>query len=166
MIFVTVGTVLPFDRLIKAVEAAVEQGLITEPVVAQVGQGGYRPKHLEWTETMNRPLFERTVEEATAIVSHAGIGTIMDALAKNKRLLVVPRRASLGEHVNDHQVATARKFAELGHVLLAYDEREIPAKLAALESFVPVPRHADPAGVIARLRAFLDKVADGRRQIS
>ena len=166
MIFLTVGTQFPFDRLVRAVDESLARSELEEGVFAQVGRKGYRPRHMEWVETLEREVFAERVAGARALIGHAGIGTILIALEAGKPLLVMPRLQRYGEIVNDHQVATARKFAELGHVLLAYDESEIPAKLAALDSFIPVPRHADPAGVIARLRAFLDKVADGRRQNS
>jgi beta-1,4-N-acetylglucosaminyltransferase len=166
VIFLTVGTQFPFDRLVRAVDEALGGSAVEDDVFAQVGRGGYRPRHMEWVETLERGDFGKRVASAKTLIGHAGVGTILAALAAGKPLLVMPRLRRYGEIVNDHQVATARKFAELGHVLLAYDESEIPAKLAALGSFVPVPRHADPARVIVRLKAFLDKVADGRRQNS
>ena len=51
---------------------------------------------------------------ADAIIAHAGMGTILTALEMGKPLLVMPRRAELGEHRNDHQLATAMRFADLG----------------------------------------------------
>jgi UDP-N-acetylglucosamine transferase subunit ALG13 len=163
VIFLTVGTQFPFDRLVRAVDEVLGRSAVEDEVFAQVGSRGYRPRHMEWVETLEREAFGQRVAGARALIGHAGTGTILTALEAGKPLLVMPRLRRYGEVVNDHQVATARKFAELGHVLLAYDEREIPAKLAALDSFIPVSRHADPAGVIARLRAFLDKVSNGRR---
>ncbi len=37
----------------------------------------------------------------------------------------MPRRASLGEHRNEHQLATARKMDELKFVNVAYDEQQL-----------------------------------------
>jgi UDP-N-acetylglucosamine transferase subunit ALG13 len=64
--------------------------------------------------------------------------------------------------VNDHQVATARKFAEAGHVLAAYDEGEVLQKLVELRTFVPTLRRASPERVVARLRLFLEELARHR----
>ena len=163
MIFLTVGTQFPFDRLVRAVDEALGRSALDDEVLAQVGHRGYRPRHMKWVETLEREAFGERVARARALVGHAGVGTILTALEAGKPLLVMPRLRRYGEIVNNHQVVTARKFAELGHVLMAHDEREIPAQLAALESFVPVPRHANPGGIVARLKAFLDRVADGRR---
>ena len=49
------------------------------------------------------------MDAAAAIVAHAGMGTILTALETGKRLLVMPRRAALGEHRNDHQLATVSR---------------------------------------------------------
>jgi UDP-N-acetylglucosamine transferase subunit ALG13 len=164
MIFLTVGTQFPFDRLVRAVDEALGRSALREEVFAQVGRGGYRPRHMEWVETLEREVFAERVAGARALIGHAGMGTILMALEAGKPLLVMPRLHRYREIVNDHQVATARKFGELGHVLVACDEKEIPARLAALDSFVPVPRHANPAGIVARLEAFLDEIANGRRK--
>ena len=158
MIFLTVGTQFPFDRLVRAVDDAVATGLLSEEVFAQVGQAGYRPSHMQWCETLKREAFGECVSKARALIGHAGIGTIFAAIDAQRPLLVMPRLSQYGEIVNDHQVSTARKFAEMGHVLMARDETQIPEGLRLLESFVPRPRTPRPEGVIKRLREFLEHV--------
>ena len=44
LLFATVGAILPFDRLINLVAEAKQLGLISEDVIAQVGEGGTRPE--------------------------------------------------------------------------------------------------------------------------
>ena len=94
---------------------------------------------------------------ADAIVAHAGIGTILTALEIGRPLLVMPRRAALGEHRNDHQLTTARRFAELGKVKVAFDEVELRLRLDELDR---VPAQARigtsaPDDFVAALRAFI-----------
>lgn len=44
MIFVSVGTQkFPLDRLFKEIDSLIEQGLINEPVFAQIGTSNYIP---------------------------------------------------------------------------------------------------------------------------
>jgi beta-1,4-N-acetylglucosaminyltransferase len=155
MIFVTVGTQFPFDRLIRAVDDTVGGGLVRQEVFAQVGRGGYRPRNMKWVEELDKDAYSRYVKEATVIVGHAGTGTILVALEAGKPLLVMPRLSRLGEIVNDHQVVTARKFGEMGHILTAENELEIPAKLKELALFVPRARVAMAEPVAARIIAFL-----------
>jgi UDP-N-acetylglucosamine transferase subunit ALG13 len=95
------------------------------------------------------------MSEADVVVSHAGVGTIATALTLNKPLLVLPRRGAFGEHVNDHQVGTARRYAELGHVLLAETEDDLPRMLAQLSTFKPKPRIVNAKGIATRIDHFL-----------
>jgi len=76
MIFLTVGTLFPFDRLVRAVDEAVGEGLLAEEVFAQIGRGGYHPRHMEWAESIDRQAFTDYVAKARAIIGHAGTGTI------------------------------------------------------------------------------------------
>lgn len=85
------------------------------------------------------------------------------ALAAGKPLLVVPRSGRLGEHVNDHQFATAEKFEQLGHVLAAYDVASIPAALDRLTYFVPAPRSPDRQGLALRIGRFIDGIHERKR---
>jgi UDP-N-acetylglucosamine transferase subunit ALG13 len=93
------------------------------------------------------------MREATAIVAHAGIGSVLAALELGKPILVLPRRASLGEHRNDHQMATARALAALGKVRVALAETDLEAHLDELEFTrgASLPSEASPR-LIERIR--------------
>jgi UDP-N-acetylglucosamine transferase subunit ALG13 len=158
MILLTVGTVLPFDRLVRAVDQAIEAHIITDPVFAQIGESCFKPKHMDWVTALEKSAFDRKVEEASFVISHAGMGSLMIALEQRKRLLVMPRMKRYGEHVNDHQVASARRFAQLGCVLVAYDSDELAVRLREMESFVPTfpPSQADR--VAQRIARFLAEI--------
>lgn len=47
--------------------------------------------------------FARLSKEADVVITHAGAGTILDLLGRGIYPVVVPRRASRNEHVDDHQ---------------------------------------------------------------
>ena len=119
MIFVTVGGQLPFDRLIRAVDRWASDDR-RDDVFAQIGRTAFRPGSIRYTSFLVPSDFRRCLDEADYVISHAGIGTILSALERGKPLLVVPRQARFGESVNDHQVATARHFAERGMVAVAF----------------------------------------------
>ena len=157
MIFLTVGTQFPFDRLVKAVDDLFDRGLIHEQIVAQIGDSKYRPRHFEAVASLDKNAFDRNIQEASAIIGHAGMGTITMALEHSKPLLAMPRRKKYGEVVNDHQVVLAIKFEALGHILLARDETELADKIAELKSFVPRPRKVDPSEVARRIDTFLSQ---------
>jgi UDP-N-acetylglucosamine transferase subunit ALG13 len=157
VIFATVGTQLPFDRMVAAIDAwaGATPGA---RVFAQIGPTGLRPRHIDYKRFVPPAECQELMLSADAIVAHAGMGTILRALELGKPLLVVPRRAALGEHRNDHQLATARRFAELGRVAVAFDESEIPARLEELDRAAARERIGAyaPDGFIAALRSFID----------
>lgn len=161
MIFLTVGSMFPFDRLVRAVDELVGAKVITEEVLAQIGDGRYEPRHLRFERFLPKVQYEERVSQATALIAHAGAGTIQLALAHGKPLLVLPRTGRFHEHVNDHQFATGRKFEELGHVLLANDVDDLPAKLVELTRFVPRPRVADRERVARRIALLIDEMTAG-----
>jgi len=156
MIFVTVGTDLPFDRMLKVIDAwAGERG--RADVFAQIGEGGWKPSHIEHSEFLQPPDFKKRFNEASLIISHAGMGTILSALFYGKPILVMPKRASLGEHRNEHQMATAKRMSESGLVSMAADEAELRFMLDRLDE-LPVGRRIGPhAGpdLTGRLRDFI-----------
>ena len=87
------------------------------------------------------------------------MGTILTALELGTPIVVMPRRAALGEHRNDHQLATARRFAEQGSIGVAFDEAELHAALDALggngsAGRPRIGRHAE-GPLIDALRAFI-----------
>jgi UDP-N-acetylglucosamine transferase subunit ALG13 len=64
------------------------------------------------------------------------------------------------EHVNDHQVVTARKFEELGHILVAYDAKDLPEGMRKLKNFIPRERKVNPEAVVDRIHRFLNSLQD------
>ncbi len=164
MIFLTVGTVLPFDRLVRAVDQAIANHIITIPVFAQIGQTSFRPRNMEWVPALEKSAFDQRIMEASYVIGHAGMGSMMIALERRKRLLVMPRMKRYGEHVNDHQVASARRFAALGCVLATYDDAELPLRLQEMESFVPTFPESQTDQVARRIIQFLEQINVRERQ--
>lgn len=130
MIFVTVGSAEPFDRLIRAVDQWAG-ARSRQDVFAQIGEAGYVPAHIEYLRFLSPKEFRERVDEARLIVAHAGMGSIITALEARKPILVMPRREHLGETRNDHQVATVEHFAQGRHIMVAWDEKELVFKLDA-----------------------------------
>lgn len=158
MIFLTVGTQFPFDRLVKTVDDVFDQGLIDEEIFAQIGKTSYKARNFGSVASLEKKVFDKYLKESSSIISHAGIGTITMALDNHKPMLVMPRLKKYGEVVNDHQLAIAKKFEELGHVLVAYTEDKIPEKIKQLKSFVPRPRKVQTKAVIDRINKFLNEL--------
>tara|TARA_R110000824_G_scaffold390760_2_gene587443 strand:- start:113167 stop:113646 length:480 start_codon:yes stop_codon:yes gene_type:complete len=157
VIFVTVGTQLPFDRLIKAVDIWAQSNLQTK-VIAQIGPSKFHPKALTASEFMAPEVFDRHFAEANLIVAHAGMGSILGALSTAKPIIIMPRSAHLGEHRNEHQKATADRFRNRAGVLVADDETSLTHHLdhhAEINGGSPISPYASPE-LITTLRNFIE----------
>jgi len=162
LIFVTVGTQGPFDRLVQAMDRWAARTVRTD-VVAQIGAGAWKPAQLAWREYLEPAAHREAFEEAEIVVAHAGIGTLVSALELGKTIVVMPRLARLGEHRNDHQLATARHFCSRHEVRVAQDEIELGAALdellrQAAKELEPAPRRRlEPSPTLLEsVRGFIE----------
>jgi UDP-N-acetylglucosamine--N-acetylmuramyl-(pentapeptide) pyrophosphoryl-undecaprenol N-acetylglucosamine transferase len=56
----------------------------------------------------------QAMREADVVVAHAGVGTALAALEIGKLPVLVPRRVSFGEHVDDHQIQITSELGSRG----------------------------------------------------
>jgi UDP-N-acetylglucosamine transferase subunit ALG13 len=154
MIFVTVGTnEARFDRLLQAV-ANLE---LDEELVIQHGHSSpLGPPQAQLVDFLAFETMVETIRRARVVVTHAGVGSVMVALANGKPPVVVPRRKSFREAVDDHQLQLGRRFARAGLVTLV----ETPDSLGEV-----VTRQQNAATLVpsssslsADLRGFLEQL--------
>jgi UDP-N-acetylglucosamine transferase subunit ALG13 len=156
LIFVTVGTQLPFDRMIEAVDTWAANRP-DEKLFGQIGVTKKRPVHFEAVDFVPPGRANELFLQASLIVSHAGMGSILSALRYRKPILIMPRRTALGEMRNDHQLATAKWLGGRPGVSVAWDESELVSMLEnrrQLTAGSGISEHAEPA-FIERLRDFI-----------
>ncbi len=127
MIFVTVGTQLPFERLVGAVDAWAARQSAPPPVLAQVGAGRTDYARLRCVRTLDGAAYAEAIAGARLMVAHAGTGSILTALDRGVPVIVFPRDDRRGEHRDDHQQQTARQMERLGLVTVAWNEDELAA---------------------------------------
>jgi UDP-N-acetylglucosamine transferase subunit ALG13 len=156
MIFVTVGSDIPFDRLIRAVDRwAYLRG--RRDVFAQIGKGGCEPEFIKFTHMLSPREFRQKLTDSSFVIAHAGMGTILSALQSCKPILVMPRRGPLGETRNDHQMATAEQLLAVGKINVAFDDHELEGCLDRLAEFRPqevIEPFASPQ-LVGALYAFI-----------
>jgi UDP-N-acetylglucosamine transferase subunit ALG13 len=152
-VFVTVGTQLPFDRLVKAVD---ELGALYDwDILAQIGQTRYQPRHLEWRAFVDTETAAGWIRDSDLVITHAGMGTILGRLEAGGPMLVMPRKASLGEHRNEHQRASC---ARLGHFPSIHVVEDADELREAVASFQPA-RRSEPIGKLAQ-PALVEAIRD------
>lgn len=141
MILLTVGTQLPFDRLVRIMDTIAPD--LPDEIFAQIGQGEYVPRNFEYCRMAPPEELADKFGRASRIVSHAGTGSVLTARRYGKPIILFPRRASLGEHRNEHQLATCQQLNGAPGLSVAYDE----AELRTLLSVEAVPVSEEPASL-------------------
>ena len=154
MIFVTIGTQIPFDRLIEMLDRIAPE--LDEEIFAQALRGNYKPKHLKFVDFIEPDEFEKVFLQARLVVAHAGMGTILSSLRKSKPLIIFPRIAALGEHRNEHQIATAQMIKEKNYAYVATNEEELRELLH--KDLCPLKKIGEFASesLIKSLKDFID----------
>ena len=163
MIFLTIGTHEPFDRLVRVADKWIEQTSHEHELVAQAvspTSGAYNPKSFKMIPHLSPADYEERILQADLIVSHAGMGSILTAFTHGKPIVIMPRRGHLRETRNDHQYTTVKNLPKRPGLFVAQDEIEFPnvmdKALAAITS--SVPPHLSPvadSGFTDALRSFL-----------
>ncbi|HEU5141804.1 MAG TPA: glycosyltransferase [Solirubrobacterales bacterium] len=131
MIFATVGShpSFRFDRLLSALAA-----LPGDELVVQHGPGDPPPQAREAIAFMSFEQILERMQEASVVVSHAGVGSILCALQAGRVPVVMPREARFDETVDDHQVELAEALAPTGRIVLVETEGDLPAAVAEARS--------------------------------
>ena len=117
MIFVTLGTQdKQFVRLIEAVNKIDTD----EQIVAQVGSTNCSKlklrDNIKIYDYLSDNEFDKYMNNARIIITHAGVGTIIKGLKLNKTMIVAARLKKYKEHVNDHQLQILDNFSKEGYI--------------------------------------------------
>jgi UDP-N-acetylglucosamine transferase subunit ALG13 len=171
LVFVTVGTDHhPFDRLIAWVDSWLEDGG-SGRARCLVQSGTSRiPRVAPWRQYLPSLEVQAMMQEASCIVCHGGPSTIIDSARHGVKPIVVPRLKTLGEHVDDHQVAFVRWIALQQEILLATTEERfrtlLDAGVSHPESLRTSPPEVEPGTAIELLERWIDELVGrprGRR---
>ncbi len=147
----------PFDRLVQWaddwVRTARESG---RSVRYTVQHGASRPSDLaENVAILPRDALLALLASCDLAVVQAGPGSIRDARSLGLVPLVVPRRAALGEVVDDHQVDFAQFMAQRGECRVATDQ---PALVELLDRYADSPQALRRPWVEAQTEATAEAV--------
>jgi beta-1,4-N-acetylglucosaminyltransferase len=151
VIFVSVGTnEARFDRLLAALDELPDG---TELFV-QHGPSPIRPAGATCADYLGFDEMVEKVRQARAVVTHAGVGSVLTALLNGTRPIVVPRLRRFGEAVDDHQLHFGRRAESAGLVTLVEDTAELSAAIARHQESPPPPPRPDER-LVEDLRSFL-----------
>ena len=166
MIFASVGSLLPFERLVRAVDdwARDNPG---EEVFIQIGDTEFEPQHAPFVRIMPMTEYRERLRDCDLLVAHVGMGSILQALQMRKQMLLMPRLKKRQEHTTDHQVDTAIRFANVKGIRIADDEamlrREMSLMLRQpLEISDGISDHASPE-LLDHVQRFLAGINPRKR---
>ena len=115
MILVTCGTQKQsFQRLFSYIE----QLKVDEDIIMQVGYNKINSQYPHYDFSSN---FTNDLQQANLVITHGGVGSIMQALLLGKKVIVVPRLEKYHEHVSDHQLEISNKLAQEKYLYIAQD---------------------------------------------
>lgn len=123
MIFVTLGTQdKPFYRLLEIIQKEIKKGNIKDKVVVQAGCTKFVSDDMEIFDLIPMDDFSKMISECDLLITHGGVGSIIDGLKKGKKIIAGARLAKFGEHVNDHQKQIIENFSKSGYILGLNDD--------------------------------------------
>ena len=138
MVFVTLGTQdKPFLRLLEEVEKEIDKGTINDKVIVQAGVTKFKSTKMEIFDLMPMDQFEELVSKCDLLITHGGVGSILEGLKKNKKVIAVPRLKKYKEHINDHQLQIINRFDEAGYIIGLTDLNDLGSALKKAKNFKP-----------------------------
>jgi UDP-N-acetylglucosamine transferase subunit ALG13 len=131
VIFGSVGSMLPFERLVVAMDEWARDNPEQE-VFIQIGDGRYEPQYARFTRILPMTEYRDRLHSCDLFVAHVGMGAILQGLEEGKQMLLMPRLHSLGEHTTDHQVQTACSFRKHSGIRIVEDADSLRVEMSRL----------------------------------
>ncbi|MGH6876182.1 MAG: glycosyltransferase [Rhizomicrobium sp.] len=109
LIFVTVGTTMPFDELLEEVDRLAAEDALGEQVVCQSGESKYRMTRGKQFRSL--PSIDNIIAESSIVITHGG-ATVIQLLTARKPFVAFPNPRGAG----DHQSSFLAKIASVSDI--------------------------------------------------
>lgn len=157
MVLVILGTQdKEFPRLLEAVDREIKKGNIKDKVVVQAGQTKYESDNMEILDLVSAPEFDKLIDEADIIITHGGVGSILNGIKKGKKIIAAARLAKYKEHHNDHQKQIIKEFADQGYLLELKDFNKLDKMLEKVKKFKPKKFESNTNNMIKLLDEYIE----------
>ena len=161
MIFVILGTQkFQFTRLLKKIDELEMLGIIDEEIIVQCGYTEYKPKSQRMTthSFLNQIEINDYQNKANLIITHGGVGSILECLKLNKKIIAVPRLFKYNEHINDHQLEIVRQYSQMNYIMPIYDIDDLDTKIVEINSFIPTIFESNNTFFVNELKKYINKL--------
>jgi UDP-N-acetylglucosamine transferase subunit ALG13 len=102
---------------------------------------------------MNPSEYEEHIKNASYVVTHGGVGSIMTALKLKKKIIAMPRLFEYGEHVNNHQKQIVEKLSNEGYIKNGTNLKEA---IQGIDAFVPKEYRFDNSKIKEKIKDFIN----------
>ena len=134
MILVTLGTQKQqFTRLLEYIE----NSNIKDEIIVQAGFTKFESNKMKIFDFIDYDEMNKYIDKADLIITHAGTGSIVSALKKNKKVIACARKSKYFEHVDDHQEEIIEVFYEEGYILKIDDNLNLDDVYKKSREFKP-----------------------------
>ncbi len=156
MIFVTIGTQPNgFLRFLKGVENLINECNIQEEIIAQTGNTKFYTTKYKTIPFLSENEFKEYMNKASVVLTHAGSGSLFNAIRAGKKIIAVARLHKYNEMMNDHQLEIVKKLTDGGYILDGTESLVDAWK--KLDGFTPRPYDFE-SHVVEELDKYIESV--------
>ena len=158
LIFVTLGTQdKTFERLLYAVEKEANKGILqNEEIIVQAGQTKFESQNMKIYNLLDIEVFEKFITSCDLLITHGGVGSIIDGLKHHKKIIAAARLYEYKEHTNDHQKQIVDNFADEGYILKLEDFSKLDEVIKQAKNFKPKKFIFNNDHFTKKLRDYID----------
>ena len=157
MILVLLGTQNnSFHRLLEEIQKNIDNENIQEEVVVQKGYTKFESKDMTIYDELPIEKFNELIEKADLVITHGGVGSIINSITKGKKVIAVPRLKKYNEHVNDHQLDIIQTFDEMGYIIGIQEVQQLGEAIKKVKEFKPKEYIKNTGNIIKIIEDFVD----------
>ena len=157
MILVLLGTQNnSFHRLLEKIQENIDNGNIKDNVIVQKGYTKFESKDMKLYNQLPLEDISELIEKADLVITHGGVGSIISAIEKEKKVIAVPRLKEYKEHVNDHQLDIIRSFSDSGYIIGLNSIEELENALEKVKYFKPKKYVKNTGNILSIVENFIN----------
>ena len=145
-----------FHRVLEEIQKNIDNGNITQDVIVQKGYTKFESKDMKLYNQLPLDEISKLIEKADLVITHGGVGSIISAIEKNKKVIAVPRLKKYKEHVNDHQLEIIKSFSYSGYIIGLNSIEEFEKALKKIKQFNPKKYVKNTGNILSIVGNFID----------
>lgn len=159
MILVLLGTQNnSFHRLLEEIDKLIKNGIIEDKIIVQAGHTKYQSDNMEIFDLIPKEELYKLQEEASLIITHGGVASIISSIEIGKKVIAVPRLYEYNEHVNNHQKDIVSVFNEKQYIIGIQEVSELEEAYEKSKEFKPQKYEHDNTKMLNIIEEFIEKI--------